>query len=819
MMQGFWTACAELIARRHAWVLITCAAVTVALGLGISRLEFKTSQDVLIDPGSDVYKENLAYQEQFGGEPMLVLFESDDIRNLFSEHNMAELDELERQLDSTGKYHATVSPVLVARYFRDSIPLAAQLSGAAIERESARAADAARAEAAADGATAAEQDEAAQQAAEATAAAINERNATDAVRLSEAGEAELTNPAFVDFVLFDEKGGIRKELQGVIMSPQSALMIVRLDGNLSLDDQSDAAQQVVDLVNARDWQDMDVTPSGPAVLLKEINDTMRGSVVIMGALAIAVMAIVLGFMFRARWRLLSLGVVAISTVWAFGIIGYLGIPLTMVTISALPVLIGLGVDFAIQVHSRYEEEAERAGSARVGLRETLVNLGPPLTIAVVAAASGFMVLHISDVPMVQDFGSMLAVGTVLILIACIAFLGSSLYLRDRRRSEGFTPKTTSSGRRGTDRLVRALAAPGDGRILPGVIIGLVLIGTGFWVDHNVTVQTDVEKWVPQDSPVLRDLYKIRDGAGSSAELNLLVTADDVTNDEVLAWMADFEARQIDSHPREVVSSGSIASTLRSIVRGRPIASDADAVLPSMPDSISKTFVTDDRTRANLIFAIGNISLKQRERLIDQMEADLNAPPGVTVTPVGLAVIGIETVNALSANRTTMIYLALAVKFIWFLAAYRSLVRTLLVLFPVVIAVSAASTLIYLLGIEINPLTALSGPLVIAISVEFSVLLMGRYLEERRRGRAPREAIDEATARIGRAILASGLTMVGGFGVLAFSGFPLLTGFGIVTALDVGIALLATLTLLPSLLVWADEQVRFVAVHEQPSAVD
>ena len=792
-----------------------CAAATVALGFGILRLEFKTSQDVLIDSGTDVYKENLAYQEQFGGEPMLVLFESDDIRNLFSEHNMAELDTLERELSRTGLYHATVSPLLVARYFRGSIPLAAQLSGGAIERESARLAEDARAEAAAAGATPAEQDEAAQQAAEATAAAINERNATDAVRLSQAGEAELTNPAFVDFVLFEENGEIRRELRGVIMNPQTALMIVRLDGNLSIDEQSSAAGKVVDLVEERDWENLEVTPSGPAVLLKEINDTMRGSVLVMGALAVGVMTVMLALIFRARWRLLSLGVVAVSTVWAFGLIGYLGIPLTMVTISALPVLIGLGVDFAIQVHSRYEEEAERAGSARVGLREALANLGPPLLVAVIAASSGFMVLHISDVPMVQDFGSMLAVGTVLILIACIAFLGSVLYLRDRHRSEGFAP-TIGERRGGMDRFVRAIASPGDGRILPGVIIGLVLIGTGFWVDHNVTVQTDPERWVPQDSPVLRDLYKIRDAAGSSAELNLLVEADDVTSDEVLAWMADFEARQIDSHPREVVTSGSIAFTLGSVVRARPVAADADAIVPSMPESIKKTFITEDRTRANLIFAIGPISLGQRERLIEQMEDDLDAPPGVTVVPVGLAVIGIETVNALSANRTVMIYAALAVKFIWFLAAYRSLVRTLLVLFPVVIAVSAASTLIYLLGIEINPLTALSGPLVIAISVEFSVLLMGRYLEERRRGRMPREAIEEATSRIGRAIMASGLTMAGGFGVLAFSGFPLLEGFGIVTALDVGIALLTTLLLLPSLLVWADEQVRIVAPQPRPA---
>ena len=102
---------------------------------------------------------------------------------------------------------------------------------------------------------------------------------------------------------------------------------------------------------------------------------------------------------------------------------------------------------------------------------------------------------------------------------------------------------------------------------------------------------------------------------------------------------------------------------------------------------------------------------------------------------------------------------------------------------------------------------------IAVSVEFSVLIMARYYEERGRGLSPREAVDTASTRIGRAITASGLTTIGGFGVLAFSGFPLLSSFGIVTSLNVAIALLATLVILPELLVWADEETGLVPVHE------
>ena len=68
------------------------------------------------------------------------------------------------------------------------------------------------------------------------------------------------------------------------------------------------------------------------------------------------MIVILLVLFNVRWRLLPLGIVLIGVIWAFGLAGYLGIPLTLVTISGLPVMLGIGIDYAIQMHARVEEE-------------------------------------------------------------------------------------------------------------------------------------------------------------------------------------------------------------------------------------------------------------------------------------------------------------------------------------------------------------------------------------------------------------------------------------------------------------------------------
>jgi hypothetical protein len=146
--------------------------------------------------------------------------------------------------------------------------------------------------------------------------------------------------------------------------------------------------------------------------------------------------------------------------------------------------------------------------------------------------------------------------------------------------------------------------------------------------------------------------------------------------------------------------------------------------------------------------------------------------------------------------------------------YRHPIKAVAPVLPIVLALGSSTVLLFFLGIELNPLTAVSGPLIIAMGTEFTLLLMARYFEERGRGTLPREAMQVATLHIGRAITASGLTVMGGFGVLAFSNFPLLVDFGKVTALDMGLALLSTLIVLPPVLIWLDEGVGLVPAEKR-----
>jgi predicted RND superfamily exporter protein len=234
-------------------------------------------------------------------------------------------------------------------------------------------------------------------------------------------------------------------------------------------------------------------------------------------------------------------------------------------------------------------------------------------------------------------------------------------------------------------------------------------------------------------------------------------------------------------------------------------------------------VAADGTAANVVFQTGPSTLEVRREVAEGLRQDLRPPEGISATPSGLAVVGVALLDNLTSNRLLLTYLALGGVFAWLVLRFLSLSKAALLMGPVLLAVGLSATVVKVSGITVSPLTTVSSPLVIAICGEFAALIMFRHVEERRRGLSPREAIDVAAARTGRAFFASSLTTVGGFAVLLFSPLPLLRDFGVIVAITIAIALISAIVALPPILVWADEHrlVRFTrADHEvDPASSD
>ena len=140
-------------------------------------------------------------------------------------------------------------------------------------------------------------------------------------------------------------------------------------------------------------------------------------------------------------------------------------------------------------------------------------------------------------------------------------------------------------------------------------------------------------------------------------------------------------------------------------------------------------------------------------------------------PSGLAVVGVGLLENIEANRILLTYLAVGFVFLFLSVRLRSVVRSLLSMVPVLIAVGTASLVAWIFELQLSPMTALGGPLIVALCTEFTSLILLRFIEERQRGYTPREAMDVTARRTGRAFIVSALTAVAGVAVIAFSSLP------------------------------------------------
>lgn len=806
-MQKFWSRLAVLLGKHAGLVSLAGLVITLGLGYGITKLEFATGTDSYLNADEPVYKESIRYQDRFGGEASITVITMDEghtVDELVSDPASRKvIEDVAAELRKVPGVRSVITPLNALELSHNLLtrdPAAPTVDRPATTANLLTSIASTALTAAQESSTGADQE---------ARAADTAITTTRVLAIADESKRVIGDPEWTKVLLYDNQGEVRLAQRPVFPDDRHALILTRFEGNLKVDPATKATVDSFALVKDLDIPNARVRTTGAPKLLVEINDYLRGGMLQLGGIAVGIMVIILMLLFDVRWRLLPLAVILVGVVWAFGTAGYLGIPLTLVTVAGLPVMLGIGIDYAIQMHARVEEEAVIDRSDHP-IQETARNLGPALLIVTFDAVFAFAALHWAKVPMLRQFGLLLAVGVAVICIASIIIPLALLGIREFRKptrgadfSEGFLGRLT----------VRLGGLP-DGAAVPLAVASLAIFAGGIVVEEKLDIQTDPVEWINPSSEVIRNLrYAEREVKGSS-ELGVFVEAEDVFAQPVVDYLDDFTNRYRSEHPQDLPAASSIVGIMSDLLvvpgaaRVHPPAELVRAAYESAPRDLQLSQYSepiDGKESLNVAFLTGPGSLEDRKVLVEDMRATANPPDGVTLTPSGLVVVGVGLLDNLQENRILLTYLSIAFVGVFLTIRLRSLVRSLLSLVPVLIAVGVSSLVAYALNLQLSPMTAVGGPLVVAACTEFTSLILLRFVEERGRGLSPREAVDVAAARTGRAFIVSALTAISGVAVISFSSMPLLRDFGRVVGMNVAVALLSALVILPPMLAWADKR--------------
>jgi uncharacterized protein len=841
------------VTRRPLPVLAVTAVLALAGAALALRLEPSAATSTLVDPGSDTYRATERFKQDFGDEAVLVMVQgelsrtilTDDLLRVLSlegclsgnvgKKGLRDLPKVCRELAAFKPAKAVYGP---GTFINTAAGQIADQFGArrrASEAQARRAAQAAQRLSARRGDPPAEQRRLAQAAREAVQARFLQQVLQLGLRYGLTDVPRINDPNFVSTLVFDSgarMAGTPKSRFGYLFPSRNAALIqIRMRPGLSETERSRAIDLIKEAADQKEFQPKQgarYIVTGVPVVTEGLAEAVQSSILVLLVAALLLMAATLALVFRSRLRLLPLVLALGAAAMTFGGLSLVGGDLTMASIAALPVLIGLAVDYAIQFQARFDEAQAR------GEREPAVSAaaagGPTILTAGVATAVGFLVLLLSPVPMVRGFGALLVAGIVVALLCalCAGFAALTRFRGARpapavARAPGIgSPRVRRASEWLANRAWRTLGVSlsHPRRVLA---VGLAVAVVGLALDTQSAVVSDIRELVPRDLQALRDVTELQDETGVAGEIDVTVRARDITDPEVIAWMTRFQDRVLRANgyrdgkrcgqarnPPELCPALSLPDLFRTAGSDQ---AQVRRLLDAVPAYFSQGVVTADRDTANLAFGIRLMSLADQKRVVDDVKRRLDPPSGVEASVVGLPVLAAEANGALASpwRRALILVAALLGVFLVLLAVRRSAREAAVPLIPIALATGWSALIVFVLGllpgpleVELNPMSVGLGALVIAISTEFSILLSARYRQEREGGAGPARALELTYASTGAAVLASGVTAIAGFAALIASDIRMLRDFGIVTVVDLSVSLIGVMIALPAALLWAEQ---------------
>jgi hypothetical protein len=600
------------------------------------------------------------------------------------------------------------------------------------------------------------------------------------------------------------------------------LVQIRLAPRLSENAQKSVLDNVESIIdNSNAPPGIIVETSGTPAFTQQMKEGLTSNMGILIGGAMVLMIITMGILFSyVRYRLMPVILVGIGLVISLGMMGIAGISLNMAVIGAFPVLIGLGIDYAIQFHARFDEEI-RKGSIEDAVFVTVTRTGPAVMYAMLATCMGFLAMFVSEVPMIRSFGLVAIIGIFTCYwVSCIGMPTLGLLLKYQpkqqetdqcyavgtdacdtiikkpEKSRNTKKNSFSYGKFLTDTSVKIAKNPVPVLLLAGII---ALIG--FQIDPTIPVQSDENAMVPSGMSAKINIDKITRIMGSTDTADFLIQGSRVTDLDTMIWMKKFQEYELSHHP-QVTASTSIATYVLQYNGGVMPETQAglDAVLEKIPDDTRKSYISGSMSGI-IKFNTIKLPMGQKSTLKEQMKRDitfLEPPIGIIVNPAGNFELFTMLLRSLSDSKETMTYLGFLFVFIFLILVYRHF-HAVSPIIPIIFVVGWNAVMMYILGIDYTPLTATLGSMTIGVAAEYTILVMERYAEEEERTHDPIAAIQESVQKIGTAITVSGLATFFGFSALCLATFPVIANFGTTTLIAVAFSLIGAIFIMPAVL--------------------
>jgi len=588
--------------------------------------------------------------------------------------------------------------------------------------------------------------------------------------------------------------------------------------------------------------------AGAPVMVTEGFSHVREDGLRLGWTSSILLAITIVICFRSlRWVVIPIAVVHLTLLVTQATLMLSGLQLSMVSSMLTAIVTVVGIATVIHVVVRFREGRLTGLPPRQALAYAGGLLAAPIFWACSTDAVGFASLTAATVGPVQDFGIMMAIGSLLV-IASVGLLLPGLALAGRFDAD---PKRMW-GEGLLDLQLAWLVRWVERRPIPVGLAALSVTGLAAAGVFRLQVESDFTRNFRADSRIVRSYIFVENHFGGAGVWDVVVPAPEQLDWKYLRRVLRLEDRL----RREVVAAGANDRDNPPEPGLTKVISIADAVIAGSPvdlENVRVRFVRESMVRAGLkkmrekmpVFMKAlygedpkqpgqhylRIMLRARERqpsaqkrdLIEQVERIVagecsrwedDRPAEVTGYFVllthlvdsmirdqwitfALATAGIGLMMCVAIHSPIPRGPHFAVGLV--LAVLKSVLLALVALVPNAMPILFVMGLMGHLGLEINMGAAMIAAVSMGLSIDSSIHYITAFHRARREGKSVHEAIAAVHQSVGRAMVFSTLALVVGFSVLCTSEFVPTIYFGALVSLSMLGGLAGNLVVLPLLL--------------------
>lgn len=524
-------------------------------------------------------------------------------------------------------------------------------------------------------------------------------------------------------------------------------------------------------------------------------------------LSALIVTLVLAWTYRtARGVLIPLSTVGVGVVWTAGLMVMTDTPINLGTVILPPLLMAIGVAYAIHMMSRYYQELDDEKPLDEIISSTMEHVRLPVFVAALTTLAGFITFTFMPIRAIREFGIFSSFGLTATLIGAFTILPAALMLLKRE-----SPPQQTEGE--PNWLERALAKCGwlaVHRRNAVLAVGAIICALSIWGATRVRVETDFLGFFDPEGEIRRENAQISAHLAGTQAISIIIDGGSpqmATRLETMEGIRDLQA-YVNTLPGvdKSISIVDFLEQLRHVLdpEAEPFpktqAEIEQLLILVSPEDI-RSMLNADASRANLLVRTTLSGSEEVKDFVQKVSAfgEERFARGVLVKPTGTVVLLNRSADALAAGQITGLWQVFVVLLILMCIMFLSIRVGLLSLIPNVVPIVILFGIMGWAGIDLNISTALIAAMAIGIAIDDTIHYLATFSGELRKTGEQSSAMLNATHVVGVPMVVTSVSLAFGFLIVCLSNFQPVRDFGLMSSITMGIALGSDLFITPAVL--------------------